>query len=89
MTAWLPYGPWLPYDPDHVPTVEEVLLSLEQINWRGGEPVLAWRSNGSQFGVPISELRDALNEAYDSSMPNWVALVQLDDEDPDYGDDKD
>jgi hypothetical protein len=79
---------WLPYDPDHVPTVEEVLLSLEQINWRGDEPVLAWDSNGSRSGVPISELRDALNEAYDSSMPNWVALVQLDDEDFGYGDDE-
>lgn len=68
------------YDPDHVPTVEEVLSSLEQINWRGNEPVLAWDFNGCRSGVPISELRDALNEAYDSSMPNWVALVQLDDE---------
>lgn len=77
------------HDADHVPSVDEVLSSLERINWKGDEPVLAWDSNGSRSGYPISELRDALNEAYDSSMPNWVALVQLDDEDPDYGDDED
>ena len=75
------------HDPDHVPTVEEVLSSLEQINWRGDEPVLAWDSMGSRSGVPISDLREALTEAYDSSMPNWVALVQLEDEDLGYGDD--
>lgn len=59
-----------------VPTVDEVLARCKVVGWKVYSPVptLAW--NGSM--IPADELRAALEDAYDPTMPNWPAMVQLD-----------
>jgi hypothetical protein len=46
-----------------------------------GEKLLAWSTNGGEIMVPISELRTALETAYDPTMPDWPAMADIDDSD--------
>lgn len=41
------------------------------------EKLLAWRADGREITVPASELRAALEAAYDPSMPDWPAMVEI------------
>jgi hypothetical protein len=71
-----------------VPTVDEVLARCEHRGWAilgglafepGQEKLLAWGVNGGEIMMPVSELRTALEKAYDPTMPNWPAMVEIDD----------
>jgi hypothetical protein len=64
------------------PTVDDILQrTLSGILWGAGETLHQWRteSGGGVIEVPMSILRPALEAAYDPLMPNWPALVQIDD----------
>jgi hypothetical protein len=37
-----------------------------------------WATEGGTITVPASELRPALETAYDPSMPDWTALITHD-----------
>jgi len=68
-----------------VPTVDEVLARCEFRGWLetcplGFEPpqkMLAWSVNGGEIMVPAGELRTALEEAYDPTMPDWPGMVEI------------
>lgn len=71
-----------------VPTVDEVLARCEHRGWTdlsglgfepGQEKLLAWSVNGGEIMVPAGELRTALEEAYDPSMPDWPGMVEIED----------
>jgi hypothetical protein len=70
-----------------VPTAEEVLSRCEFRGWNetcplGFEPaqrMLAWTINGGEIIVASDKLRQALEDAYDPLMPNWPAMVVIDD----------
>jgi hypothetical protein len=68
------------------PTVDEVLARCEHRGWadlsglgfkRGQEKLLAWSVNGGEIMVPACELRTALEEAYDPTMPDWPGMVEI------------
>ena len=40
-----------------------------------------WGVDGGSIQVAADELRPALEQAYDPSMPNWPSLITWDDED--------
>lgn len=40
-----------------------------------------WGVDGGSIQVAADELRPALQEAYDPSMPDWPSLITWDDED--------
>jgi hypothetical protein len=68
------------------PTVDEVLARCEFRGWNetcplGFEPaqrMLAWIINGGEIIVASDKLRQALEDAYDPTMPNWPAMVEID-----------
>jgi hypothetical protein len=66
---------------NQIPTIEEVLSGCELRGWRNGEKLLAWSTNGGEIMVPISELRTALETAYDPTMPDWPAMADIEDSD--------
>ena len=39
-----------------------------------------WRCEGGAIQLTTEELRPALEEAYDSSNPNWQTLIRWDDD---------
>lgn len=62
----------------YVPTVDEVLARCEVRGWWStaveATKLLDW--NGC--AILATDLRAALEDAYDPTMPNWPAMVQLD-----------
>jgi len=69
-----------------VPTVDEVLARCEHRGWAdlsglgfnpNQEKLLAWSVNGGEIMVPADELRTALEEAYDPTMPDWPGMVEI------------
>ena len=57
-----------------VPTVTD-LLQFTDI----GSCLHRWRTEGGAVTVDRAELRQALEDAYDPTMPNWPARVEIDD----------
>ncbi len=56
------------------PTVADILAST----WLGGD-LHEWNTDAAVIRITRSELRSALENAYDSLMPNWPAMVEIDD----------
>ena len=69
------FGPELP----HAPTVDEVLARCELRGWLGEEQLVGWDDDGGEIMVPVRKLQAALEAAYDPTMPNWPAMVEIDD----------
>jgi hypothetical protein len=57
-----------------VPTVDDVLASTHL-----GHHHHRWSADGGVVRVTRAQLRQALEAAYDPSMPNWPAMVEIDD----------
>jgi hypothetical protein len=57
-----------------VPTVDDVLARTHL-----GGHFHEWSADGGMIRVTRDELRSALENAYDSLMPNWPAMVEIDD----------
>ena len=38
-----------------------------------------WPTEGGEIQIATAELRPALEAAYDPTMPNWPAMVEIDD----------
>ena len=60
------------------PTVEEVLLGLVYCYKEAGIRTYFWRSGPDILQLQEGELRPALEAAYDPSMPDWPATVEID-----------
>jgi hypothetical protein len=60
------------------PTVDTVLASCQRGHIVDGKQTLGWKVEGGQAFIPASELRLALEEAYDPCMADWPALVMID-----------
>lgn len=56
-----------------IPTVDAVLAQTAT-----GNGLHQWPVEGGVISVDTATLRAALEDAYDASMPNWPALVELD-----------
>ena len=56
-----------------IPTVE-LMLSASRI----GNGSHRWPTEGGDITIATAELRPALEAAYDSTMPNWPAMVEID-----------
>jgi hypothetical protein len=57
-----------------VPTVDDVLARTHigpELNW--------WQTSGGVVRVGRNELRQALEDAYDPTMPDWPAMVEVQD----------
>ena len=64
---------------DFVPSVENVLDS-NPFSWDAdGNRLVSWEVNGGWQWVPYAELRKACEDAYDPLMPNWPAMVEVQD----------
>ena len=61
------------------PTVEEVLLELVYCYKEAGIRTYFWRSGPGILQVQEGKLRQALENAYDPTMPNWPAMVDIND----------
>jgi hypothetical protein len=59
---------------DHVPTVSELLADTAI-----GNGFHRWAVEGGSIEITTNDLRRALEAAYDSSMPAWDLLVDVDD----------
>lgn len=57
-----------------VPTVADILARTHI----GGQ-LHEWGTDGGVIRVAHDELRQALEDAYDPTMPNWPAMVEIDD----------
>ena len=57
-----------------VPTVTDLLAATAV-----GNNSHTWRNNGGAIIVDRATLRQALKDAYDPEMPNWPAMVEIDD----------
>jgi hypothetical protein len=57
-----------------VPTVEFVLDATLISNG-----IHRWPTEGGAIEITADELRQALENAYDPTMPNWTAMVEIDD----------
>ena len=64
------FGP----EPERALTVDELLDSTAV-----GGGFHDWATDGAVVRVTADQLRPALEAAYDPDMPNWAALVDLDD----------
>jgi len=58
-----------------VPTVEKVLSDCPD----RGNGKRGWRTEGGEIAVDAIELEHALEQAYDPSMPDWPAMVEIHD----------
>ena len=59
------------------PTVDEVLLSLVYCYKEAGIRTYFWRSGPDILQVQEGQLRQALEDAYDPTMPNWPTMVKI------------
>ena len=57
-----------------IPTVDDVLARTHQY-WDLHE----WGTDGGVIRVTRAELRPALEAAYDPTMPDWPAMVEIED----------
>ena len=57
-----------------IPTVK-LMLSASRI----GNGIHRWRFEGGDITIATAELRPALEAAYDPTMFNWPAMVEIDD----------
>ena len=64
------FGP----EPEPVPTVDDLLAQTAI-----GNGFHQWRVEGGAITISLNELRQALEAAYDPCMPNWPAMVEIDD----------
>jgi len=63
---------------EFVPSIENVLDS-NPVSWdEDGICLVSWKVNGGRVWVPYAELRKACEAAYDSTMPSWPAMVDID-----------
>jgi hypothetical protein len=63
-----------------VPTVDDLLRQTwNDTLWGTGESLHWWRTEGGVIEVTDTKLRPALEAAYDPLMPNWPAMVEVDD----------
>ena len=65
------FGP----EPERAPTVDELLESTAI-----GNGFHDWATDGGVIRLTTEQLRPELEAAYDETMPNWPALVALDDD---------
>ena len=56
-----------------VPTITDLLESTDI-----GNCLHRWRTEGGAITIDRATLRQALEEAYDPEMPNWPAMVEID-----------
>ena len=56
-----------------IPTVE-FMLSASRI----GNGIHRWPAEGGEITIVTADLRQAMEAAYDPLMPNWPAMVELD-----------
>jgi hypothetical protein len=64
---------------EFVPSIENVLDS-NPISWDAdGNRLIEWEVNGGWQWIPYAELREACEAAYDPTMPNWPAMVEIGD----------
>jgi hypothetical protein len=56
-----------------VPTVTDLLQSTNI-----GSCLHLWRTEGGAIVVTRAKLCEALEAAYDPTMPNWPAMVEID-----------
>jgi len=57
-----------------VPTVDEILARTQispDRNW--------WGVNGGTISIGRDDLRQALEDAYDPTMSDWTAMVEIND----------
>ena len=57
---------------EHVPTISEVMDDCFI-----GNGLYEWAHDGASGRFTYQEMHDALQDAYDPNMPNWIGLVQL------------
>jgi hypothetical protein len=57
-----------------IPTIDDVLARTHL-----GGHFHEWGADGGVIRVTRAELRPALEAAYDPTMPNWPAMVEIDD----------
>jgi hypothetical protein len=57
-----------------VPTVDEILTRTHL-----GGHFHEWGADGGAIRVTRDELRLALEDAYDPTMPDWPSMVEIDD----------
>ena len=57
-----------------IPTVESMLDATLVSNG-----IHRWPTEGGEITIATAELRQALDAAYDETMPNWPAMVEIDD----------
>jgi hypothetical protein len=63
---------------EFVPSIENVLDS-NPVSWdAGGNRLVSSKVNGGWVWVLYTELRKACEAAYDSTMPSWPAMVEID-----------
>ena len=55
-------------------TVTDLLQSTDI-----GSCLHRWRTEGGAITITRDKLRQALEDAYDPTMPNWPAMVEIDD----------
>jgi hypothetical protein len=60
--------------PAFTPTVESILAATLISNG-----IHRWPTKGGTIQVATADLRQALEDAYNSLMPNWPAMVEIDD----------
>ena len=64
------------------PTVDEILSdTCCGVLHASGVTLHDWAVEGGTIQVAASQLRPALEAAYDPAMPDWTALISYDEED--------
>jgi hypothetical protein len=64
------------------PTVDEILRDTFTGHLSAdGDMLHDWAVEGGTIQVNASQLRPALEAAYDPAMPDWTALISWDEED--------
>jgi|LakMenEpi03Aug12_release.lakeMendotaPanAssembly.Ray.scaffolds.fasta_scaffold2021734_1 hypothetical protein len=57
-----------------IPTVDDLLASTHIWN-----SIHRWPAEGGAIEITTAELRQVLEDAYDLTMPNWPAMVEIKD----------
>lgn len=64
---------WYKAEPCAVPTITDVLIQTSTADCRH-----RWRVQGGSITLTRAELLPALEAAYDPTMPDWPAMVEID-----------